>query len=165
MHSHYPLQSLHVSHCTRLHHLSTTSSLGHVAPSAGPETRGTGPDRDDSAICPRLDRAAIERAPAVSRGDHAPLAAGMAAAGCGRHHGATQGTAAGCGPAPRGHNRPAAVVAGTRAHGLPRNWLPRWARAFRSSSVPGRPVGTCRKWTPPFGAPKPACSTSRTRWP
>ena len=113
MHSHYPLQSPHASHCTRLHHLSTTSSPGHAAPPAGPETRGTGPDRDDSAVGPRLDRAAIERAPAVSRGDPAPLAADVAAAGRGRHHGATQGTAAGRGPAPRGHNCPAAIVAGT----------------------------------------------------
>ena len=79
MHSHYLLQCPHASHCTCLHHLSTTSSTGHVATPARPETRGTGPDRDDSAVRPRLDRAAIERPPAVSRGDHAPLAAGVAA--------------------------------------------------------------------------------------
>ncbi len=119
MHSHYPLQCPHASHCTCLHHLSTTSSTGHVAAPARPETRGTGPDRDDSAVRPRLDCAAIERAPAVSRGDPAPLAAGVAAAGRGRHHGATQGAAAGCGPAPHGHSRPAAVVAGTARRVFP----------------------------------------------
>ena len=72
MHSHYPLHFPHASHCTPLHNLSTTSNNGRVAPPARPETRGTGPDRDDSAVCPRLDRVAIERALTASRGDPVP---------------------------------------------------------------------------------------------